>query len=157
MFEFLIQIVLPLVLLVIGYVAGRAAEKNHYRSIVLRERMLRDVLVFAERLPPPQHPSPQSRLVTGSVVVSVDYFKRFVGALRMLVGGRLRSHESLVDRARREALLRMKQQARAIGATEIFNVKIETASISKGGGRVVGSVEVLAYGTALIPGDKHHP
>jgi hypothetical protein len=32
----------------------------------------------------------------------------------------------------------------------VFNVKYETASISKGAGNTIGSIEVLAYGTALI-------
>ena len=45
----------------------------------------------------------------------------------------------------------MKQQASSLGAVMVFNVKYETASISKGAGKTIGSVEVLAYGTALIP------
>lgn len=45
----------------------------------------------------------------------------------------------------------MKRQARDLGADRVFNVKIETASISKGVKQTIGSVEVLAYGTALIP------
>ena len=151
MWVMLFQIMVPIGLLLIGYVVGRMAEKSHYRSIQLRERILRDVLVFPERFPPPRLPAPESVLVSGSVVISVDYFKRFVAALRMLVGGRLVSHESLVDRARREAILRMKRQARDLGADRVFNVKIETASISKGVKQTIGSVEVLAYGTALIP------
>lgn len=88
MWVMLLQILVPVGLLLIGYVAGRMAEKRHYRSIQLRERMLRDVLVFPERLPPPRLSAPDSVLVSGSVVISVDYFKRFVAALRMLVGGR---------------------------------------------------------------------
>jgi uncharacterized protein YbjQ (UPF0145 family) len=55
----------------------------------------------------------------------------------------------LLDRARREAILRMKDTARRRGAQMVFNVKIETVSISKGRRDAVGSVEVLAYGTAL--------
>ena len=90
-------------------------------------------------------------LVTGSTVVSVDYFKRFVAALRNLFGGRVTPYESLLDRARREAVLRMKAEAQALGASLVFNIKYETASISKGGGYTIGSIEVLAYGTALIP------
>ena len=43
-------------------------------------------------------------LVAGSVVISEDYFKRIVSSLQSLFGGRLRSYESLVDRARREAV-----------------------------------------------------
>ena len=44
-------------------------------------------------------------------MVSVDYFKRFLAGLRMIFGGRVSSYESLLDRARREALLRMRLQA----------------------------------------------
>jgi len=32
----------------------------------------------------------------------------------------------------------------------VLNCKLETASISKGGGNNIGSVEVYAYGTAII-------
>lgn len=149
--EALFKIGLITILLLIGYLAGRRAESKHYRSIIQREKALRSILVFPERLPPVIHPSPTSQLVSGSVVVSVDYFKRFVAGLRMIIGGRLVSYESLLDRARREAILRMKQEAEALGADQIFNVKFETASISKGAAKSIGSVEVLAYGTALIP------
>jgi uncharacterized protein YbjQ (UPF0145 family) len=91
------------------------------------------------------------QLVIGSVVVSIDYFKRFLAGLRNLFGGRVTAYETLLDRARREALLRMKEQAEAAGAKLVFNVKYETSSISKGRKDTVGSVEMLAYGTALIP------
>ena len=46
------------------------------------------------------------------VVISLDHFKRFLAGLRALVGGRIRSYETLLDRARREALMRMKEAAR---------------------------------------------
>ena len=75
--------------------------------------------------------------------------QRLQARLRMLAGGSLTSYESLVDRARREAVLRMKDQARRAGADSVFDVRLETASISKGEREAVGSVEVLAYGTAL--------
>ena len=59
------------------------------------------------------------------------------------------SYESLLDRGRREAMLRMKKQASALGADYVFNVKYETMAV--GGGRLA-SIEVLAYGTALTAG-----
>ena len=89
----------------------------------------------------------QVLLVQGSAVVSVDYFKRMVAALRNFFGGNIRAYETLVDRARREAILRLKQSCP--DATQIINLRIETSSIYKGAGRQVGSVEVLAYATAL--------
>ena len=80
--------------------------------------------------------------------MSIDSFKKFVAGLRDLVGGRVSSYESLLERARREALLRMKAEARALGAQSVWNVRLETSSITKGG-KGVSAVEVLAYGTAL--------
>ena len=69
--------------------------------------------------------------------------------MRSIVGGRVSSYESLIDRARREAILRMKEQAATLDANYVFNVKMETSSISKGRRNSIGSVEVLAYGTAI--------
>ena len=87
-------------------------------------------------------------LVAGCIVVSIDYFKRILAALRNIFGGNLSSYDPLVDRARREAVLRMKEQCP--GASQIFNVRIETSSIFKTSKKgSVGSVEVLAYGTAV--------
>jgi len=136
-------------LVVIGYVVGRILEARHYRSIRAREQELRDVMVFASRFPPTLEPLRQD-LVAGSVVVSTDYFKRVVAGLQSIVGGRLKSYESLLDRARREAILRMKAEARGLGSTMIVNVKFQTFSIpGRKPGSLVG-VELLAYGTALI-------
>ena len=61
----------------------------------------------------------------------------------------MNAYESLVERARREAVLRMKADAQRQGLDMIFNVKLETASITKGAKGQIGAVEVLAYGTGL--------
>jgi len=143
------NLILFLVLLSLGYGVGQYAERRHYRSIIEREGRLNALPAIASRYPPTE-PHYEQALVIGSTVVSVDYFKRFLAALRNLFGGRVTSYESLLDRARRESLLRMKQQAADLGAAMVFNIKYETASISKGRGNTIGSIEVLAYGTALI-------
>ena len=139
------------VLLILGFIFGGIAERRHYKSLIARERSNR-VLVFTQRLPPPEHPAPASAMVVGSVVISADYFKRFIAILRMLVGGRLNTYESLLDRARREALLRMREEAEGLGAATVFNVKMQTASIAGRSSRAgTACLEVIAYGTALIP------
>ena len=86
-------------------------------------------------------------LVNGSMVVSVDYFKRILAMLRIFFGGNVQSYETLIDRARREAVLRMKESCP--GADQVINLRLETSSITKGKGKQIGSVEVLAYGTAV--------
>ena len=146
----MIELAIFLVLLAFGYGFGQYAERRHYRSIIEREKRLNALPAIAARFPPTE-PQYHQALVIGNTVVSVDYFKRFLAALRNLFGGRVTAYESLLDRARRESLLRMKQQAEVLGAEMVFNVKYETASISKGQGNTIGSIEVLAYGTALIP------
>lgn len=145
------DLVILAIFLCLGYFFGRYYESKHYKSILKREAEYRNILVIASRIPPVTEKPGASLLVMGSVVISVDYFKRFLATLRSLVGGRIVSYESLLDRARREAVLRMKKQARTMGADKVFNIKYETASISKNARGGIGSIEVLAYGTAFIP------
>lgn len=144
------DILIFLTLLALGYGFGQYAEKRHYRSLIEREQTLNALPAIASRIPPTEIFYDQ-QLVLGSVVVSVDYFKRFLAGLRNLFGGRITSYETLLDRARREALLRMKEQAQSLGAKLVFNIKYETSSISKGRKNAIGSIEILAYGTAMIP------
>ncbi|NOX08357.1 MAG: YbjQ family protein [Gammaproteobacteria bacterium] len=147
----MIDLIIFLILLALGYGFGRLAESRHYTSIREREKELNVIPAIASRIPPHGRPDFDIHLVTGSVVISIDYFKRFIAGLRNLLGGRISAYETLLDRARREALLRMKAEARDLGAEMVFNIKLETASIHKGRGGSIGSVEVLAYGTAFIP------
>lgn len=144
-----LDIIIFFVLLALGYFFGQSIEKRHYRSIIKREAQLRSIPVIASKILPDEFLPCQTELVSGNVVISVDYFKKFVAGLRSIVGGRMTSYESLIDRGRREAILRMKQEARKLNADYVFNIKMETSSISKGGGNSIGSVEVLAYGTAV--------
>lgn len=145
------DLIVFLILLALGYGFGRVAEKRHYKSIIERETDLNRIPAIVLRFPPPSTRPQHTVLVMGSVVISIDYFKRIAAGLRALVGGRMKSYETLLDRARREAVLRMKEQADDVGANMVFNIKMETASISKGRKNKIGSVEVLAYGTAIIP------
>jgi len=139
-----------LALMAMGYGFGRYAENQHYKSIIKREQELQNLPVISSKVLP-QVANIDNQLVSGNVVISVDYFKRFLAMLRNIFGGRVTSYETLLDRARREAILRMKDEAKAMGANIIFNVKMETSSIYKGKGNNIGSVEILAYGTAIIP------
>ncbi|MBK9199771.1 YbjQ family protein [Candidatus Skiveiella danica] len=151
--DLLIQFGVFFALLIVGLVAGSATERRHYRRLCEQEAALRDILVFNERHLPAGLPIRRSDLVIGSAVIGEDYFKRIAAALKSIFGGRLTVYESLMDRGRREAVVRMKQQARAQGATMIFNVRFETASLSESGAgqQAAFSAEFIAYGTALVP------
>jgi uncharacterized protein YbjQ (UPF0145 family) len=86
-------------------------------------------------------------------VIAEDYFKRVAAALKSLLGGRLVAYESLLERGRREAIVRMKEQARRLGATQIVTMRLETSSLSEdwSARRPMFSAEFIAYGTALLP------
>ncbi|MFT4822539.1 MAG: hypothetical protein ACJAUG_001655 [Halioglobus sp.] len=146
----MINLIFLLVLLIIGYSFGTFNERRHFESIVEREEQHRSIATFSTKHPPAGTRSSVC-LACGSVVISIDYFKKISAGLRSILGGRVSAYESLVERARREAILRMKADAREKGATSIFNVKLETSSITKGSKGQIGAVEVLAYGTGLIP------
>lgn len=134
-------------LITLGYVFGKWAEKSHYKSIIAREKKYAKLPTTSTKKPIGNQTVLTAELVCGSVVISVDYFKRTLAVLRNFFGGPVQSYETLVDRARREAVLRMKESCPK--ADQIINLRIETSSISKGGKNKIGSVEVLAYGTAL--------
>lgn len=135
-------------LISLGYFFGSHAEKKHFKSIIKREDLLLKLpTTNGKKIIGPQLPVTKSYLVSGSVVISVDYFKRIVAGLRNVFGGNVQAYESLVDRARREAVLRMKESCPQ--ADQIINLRLETSTISRGAKNQIGSIEILAYGTAI--------
>lgn len=146
----MVELIIAVTLMVVGYIFGTIAERRHFRSLDEREAKLLPIPVVNIKncFDPSQVKT--SELVSGAVVISADYFKVIVASLKNLVGGRLTSYESLMDRARREAILRMKEQSP--GADMFINVRLETSSINGEGGAKRGgivSVEAIAYGTAI--------
>lgn len=143
------NLIIFLILLALGYFVGSLTERRHFRSIEKREdEMLSKPIVTLENVTQPEDQIESARLVSGSAVISVDYFKRLLASLRNIFGGTVKSYESLLDRARREALLRMR--AEAPDADIIVNVRIETSSIGRRANKKgVGCVEAIAYGTSV--------
>jgi uncharacterized protein YbjQ (UPF0145 family) len=146
-----LDLLVPLILLVVGYFAGTIAEQSHYKSIRVRELRLRRMPTTNLKKPPPHWRVEKVALVAGSTVISVDYFKRFLAGLRGFFGGRVRSYESRLDRARRESILRMKEEAAKLGCDAVINVRLESSNIAAPlrNDRGTAGVEVLAFGTAL--------
>ncbi len=147
MTSLLVQAGSVVVLLILGYLFGRLAERRHFKRLVEREAATQYLPVVASRYPPEDRPYSQ-QLVCGNVVIASDYFKAFLAGLINIFGGRVTPFESMLDRARRESVLRMKDAAIALNAAYVFNIKFETSRIATG---KIAAMEVLAYGTAMIP------
>lgn len=144
----LLQLGIALLILLVGLLIGSWIERRHYRSIEEREAALRPIPMSTLRALPPRDQILRSRVVYGSVVISIDAFKQALASLQRFFGGEVTAYETLVDRARREALLRLFDE---VGPPEVLaNVRIETSPIGAGGGgERVTSIEVLAYATAV--------
>ena len=150
-FNVFMNIGMPILLLLVAYFIGTMIERGHFRKIRERESENAGFPVVTFDTMPSDWNAASSTLVTGSVVVSLDYFKRVIAGLRGLVGGRIKTYEPLLERARREALLRMTESARRDGYDAIFNVRLETSRLanSRGDGKGIAGVEMLAFGTAV--------
>ena len=149
----------PILLLLTAYFIGTAIEKNHFRRIRNREAEYQSMPVVTFETMPEDWSAGDSTLVTGSIVISLDYFKRVIAGLRAIVGGRIKTYEPLLDRARREALLRMIESAREQGYDGIYNVRLETSRLAnaRGDGQGTAGVEMLAFGTAVRMGSRFAP
>ena len=130
------------IIVLVGFFIGGAREKKHVEQLRVREAaLLAKVPTRADR--GIKVTAGDAFLVTGSVVVASDAFKSFIGALKNFFGGRMTAQENLLDRARREAVCRLRENALAQGAREVVDLHIETSFLDQMG------VEVSAYGTAL--------
>ena len=146
---FVLAFGLPLGLLLAGWIIGSTVEKSHFRRLAQAEQELSGIMVSdMKRLPPNWRPT-EATLVTGEAVIATDHFKVFAAKLRNLFGGRVRSYETLVERARREAVVRMLRQARQFGANVVWNVRLETSTIQGSQQGQSAGGEVMAYGTAI--------
>ena len=137
-------------LLGLGFFVGGFNERRHFAHIALREANHGDMLVTqTKNFPLGVAIETAPTMVTGEVVIATDYLKNYFAKWRNIFGGRVRSYQSLLERARREAILRMLDEASARGLNALCNVRLETADV--GGNtaqRKVAMVAIIASGTA---------
>ena len=82
-------------------------------------------------------------VVTGSTVRAKHIGRDIMAGLKNIVGGELKGYTELLSEARDEAIKRMNEQARSVGANAVVNVRFATSSVAQ------GAAELFAYGTAV--------
>lgn len=146
----IIQLAIFLFLILLGWIAGRTAERRHLRSLQRRERQVAHMVVSdIKSFPGGADTQAGATIVLGEVVIATDYLKSFLARIRKILGGELRSYESLMQRARREAMVRMLEQAREMGYDAVCNLRLDPSDI--GGAtqrRRSVMVAICATGTA---------
>ena len=88
-------------------------------------------------------------VVSGSTVRAKHVGRDIMAGLKNIFGGELKGYTELLSESREEALNRMEQQAKSIGANGILNIRLTTSSVAQ------GAAELFAYGTAVVLEDDH--
>ena len=82
-------------------------------------------------------------LVRGAVVQSKNFGKDFMAGMKTLVGGEIRGYTEMLNEARAIATKRMVDEAEALGADAVVNIRYGSSAIMQ------GAAEIVAYGTAV--------
>ncbi|MBO5064634.1 MAG: YbjQ family protein [Clostridia bacterium] len=82
-------------------------------------------------------------LVKGSTIQSKHIGKDLAQSFKTIVGGELKAYNEMMNEARAIATKRMVEEAEALGADAIVNVRYASSAIMQ------GAAEVIAYGTAV--------
>ena len=83
-------------------------------------------------------------LVQGSTVRGKHVGRDLMAGLKNIFGGELKGYTELLHESREEALERMLEQARAVGANAVLNIRFSSSSVAQ------GAAELVAYGTAVV-------
>lgn len=82
-------------------------------------------------------------LVSGSTVRAKHVGRDFMAGLKNIVGGELKGYTELLTDARQQATARMVEQAEALGANAVINIRFSTSSVAQ------GAAEIYVYGSAV--------
>lgn len=83
-------------------------------------------------------------MVQGNTVRAKHVGRDFMAGLKNIVGGELKGYTELLTESRLECTQRMIENAQALGANAVLNVRFSTSSVS------AGASELFVYGTAVV-------
>ena len=144
------QIGIAVLLLALGFGVGGYTERKHIKRLNAREFECKGVLVSTLSSHPYADSAAGSTMVIGECVIATDYFKSFITKLKKIIGGELRAYLSLMDRARRESVIRLVDAAQEQGYDAVCNVRFVSADVGGSSSNKKGSamVAIIASGTA---------
>ena len=86
----------------------------------------------------------QIDVVYGSTVRSKHVGRDFLAGLKNIVGGELTAYTELLEESRQEAMQRMVEKAKGLGANAVVGIRFSTSNIAQ------GASELFVYGTAVM-------
>ncbi|MFS4439280.1 YbjQ family protein [Paracoccaceae bacterium GXU_MW_L88] len=102
-----------------------------------------DILVVTSDIVPGREVDEALGLVRGTTVRARHVGADIVASVRSVFGGEISEYTAMVAGAREQALDRLRDEARALGANAVIAMRFESSSGAK------GEVDVLVYGTAV--------
>jgi len=87
-------------------------------------------------------------LARGNTIRARHVGRDIMAGLRNIVGGEISEYTKLMGEAREQALDRMVEEARTLGANAVVAVRFSTSEVMS------GAAELLAYGTAVVIEDR---
>ena len=87
-------------------------------------------------------------LVRGNTIRARHLGKDIVAGLRMLVGGEITEYTKLMGESREQAIDRMRDEAKRLGANAVIATRFTTSMVSS------AAAEILAVGTAVVVEDE---
>jgi len=83
------------------------------------------------------------QIVTGALIQSKHMGKDIMASFKTIVGGELKGYSDMMNEARAKATKRMVEEAEALGADGVINIRYASSAV------IQGAAEVMAYGTAI--------
>ena len=133
------------IIAIVGWAVATWFERRHFREMDEREVVLDDITLSTLKNVN-SGISDEVMLLTGSVVISHDYFRTLLIIIKKIIGGNIFAYERLINRARREAIIRLKEEARVQGMNKIINIRFGSALV---GPKFLTAIEMVAYGTGV--------
>ena len=150
-FFFFLYIGLPALGLLGAFAAGNWIASRHEARLTQRSQAvagirMTDMKRLLDAVEGPQPPM----LVVSEITLGVDHFRGFLGNLKNIFGGEVKSFQTTLDRARREVIMRLLEQTQANGYNAVANLRVEFVDISGNAtmAQKAASVSILASGTA---------
>ena len=101
------------------------------------------LLLNIDYIPGPSRELEALGIVKGSVVQCKSFGKDFMAGMKNFVGGEIESYTAMLTESRQLATKRMVDEAEALGADAVLNIRYASASIMQ------GAAEITVYGTAV--------
>lgn len=132
--------------LLFSWIFGNIYQKKKQEELEVRVESFGTDNLTTLKSPPTQVSA--SGLLTANIIMSVSWWQKLVGGIKTIFGGQVQTWDGILAWARKEAMQRLREQAKAEGFDNVINVRLETSEIQSSKGRNT-AIEILAYGTGI--------